>query len=162
MLLEQITINDWRCFYGEQRIDFASSSKQNVTLIHAENGVGKTSLLNALLWCFYKKTTPRFEKPSDILNHQARREGRRIASIAVEFSHEDILSEAMRVFRSDSSSTSDKPVVSQISIDGQRQPMRADPNVFLNSVLPVDMAGHFLFDGEHAEALTVKTNGSTV
>lgn len=162
MLLEQITINDWRCFYGKQRIDFASSSKQNVTLIHAENGVGKTSLLNALLWCFYKKTTPRFEKPSDILNHQARREGRRIASIAIEFSHEDILYEAMRVFRSDSSSASDKPVVSQISIDGQRQPMRADPNVFLNSVLPVDMAGHFLFDGEHAEALTVKTNGSTV
>ena len=67
MLLEKITICDWRCFYGEQLIEFASKTDKNVTLIHAENGVGKTSLLNALLWCFYKKTTARFEKPDDIL-----------------------------------------------------------------------------------------------
>ena len=66
MLLEKITIENWRCFYGEQKIEFASTTDRNVTLIHAENGVGKTSLLNALLWCFYKKHTPRFEKPDDI------------------------------------------------------------------------------------------------
>ena len=91
MLLEKITIVDWRCFYREQEIEFASGADKNVTLIHAENGVGKTSLLNALLWCFYRKNTARFEKPDDIINHQAVREGRNEASIAVEFSHDDNL-----------------------------------------------------------------------
>ena len=162
MLLEKITIVDWRCFFGEQQIDFASTKEKNVTLIHAENGVGKTSLLNALLWCFYKKTTPRFEKPDDILNHQALREGRKKALIAVEFSHEDILYEARRIFRYDYPSTAEKVIVTKISIDGEQKTVRSDPNYFLNSVLPVDMAGHFLFDGEHAEALTVKSNSSSV
>ena len=162
MLLEKITITDWRCFYGEQLIEFASQTKKNVTLIHAENGVGKTSLLNALLWCFYNKTTARFEKPDDILNHQARREGRNLATIAVEFSHEDNLYEARRIFRSDSLSAHQNLIVTRIATDGSNQQMRSDPNLFLNSVLPAEMAGHFLFDGEHAEALTGNANATTV
>ena len=161
-MLEKITIIDWRCFYGEQLIEFASAKDKNVTLIHAENGVGKTSLLNALLWCFYRKTTARFEKPDDILNHQASREDRRIASIAVEFSHEDMLYEARRIFRSDNPSASNEVIVTQITLDGKQEAIRTDPNYFLNSVLPVDMAGHFLFDGEHAEALTVQTDSASV
>jgi DNA sulfur modification protein DndD len=162
MLLEKITIVDWRCFYGEQLIEFACGTDKNVTLIHAENGVGKTSLLNALLWCFYNKTTARFEKPDDILNHQAAREGRNIASIAVEFSHEDSLYEARRLFKRGSPSSAKTVIVTKIGKDGSQQSMRNDPNVFLNSVLPSEMAGHFLFDGEHAEALTVKSRTSNI
>jgi len=162
MLLEKITLTDWRCFYGEQQIEFASQSTKNVTLIHAENGVGKTSLLNALLWCFYKKNTPRFEKPNDIINHQAVREGRSMASIAVEFSHDDNLYEARREFRSNNSISQDNVKVSRIGLDGSYDHVRTDQNLFLNSVLPSDMAGHFLFDGEHAEALTGKANTSAI
>lgn len=162
MLLEKITICDWRCFYGEQLIEFASKTDKNVTLIHAENGVGKTSLLNALLWCFYKKTTARFEKPDDILNHQAKREGKTKAEIAVEFSHEDSLYEARRIYRSNAPESQNKVIVSKINFDGKEQTIREDPKLFLNSVLPEEMAGHFLFDGEHAEALTSKSSAIRV
>ena len=61
--------NDFRCFYDEQVIDFSFDKDKNVTLIHAENGVGKTTLLNALIWCFYGDTTARFEMKEDIVNH---------------------------------------------------------------------------------------------
>ena len=162
MLLEKITIVNWRCFYGEQEIEFASGTDKNVTLIHAENGVGKTSLLNALLWCFYKRNTARFEKPNDIINHQAAREGESKASIAVEFSHDDNLYQAQRFYRSDVPTSQDKVIVTRISVDGSNEHIRTDPNLFLNSVLPSEMAGHFLFDGEHAEALTGKSDTSAI
>lgn len=162
MLLEKISIKNWRCFYGEQHIEFASRSDRNVTLIHAENGVGKTSLLNALLWCFYNKHTARFEKPNDIINHQAAREGEQFAHVAVEFSHEDNLYEARRTFRKNSETNNDSLRVTKISDDGTQEQVRNDPNLFLNSVLPADMAAHFLFDGEHAEALTGRTNSNVV
>ena len=41
MLLEKITLVIGAAFYGEQLIEFASKTDKNVTLIHAENGVGK-------------------------------------------------------------------------------------------------------------------------
>lgn len=64
-----------------------AEDEQNVTIIYAENGVGKTTLLNALLWCFYGETTKRFEKKEDIVNHDARKAGRITASVEVFFSH---------------------------------------------------------------------------
>jgi len=160
MLLEKITLRNWRCFYGEQQIEFASATDRNVTLIHAENGVGKTSLLNALLWCFYQKHTPRFEKPDDILNQQAAREGEIFAFVAIEFSHEDNRYEARRSFRKGAGAP--HLVVTKIAEDGTQEQVRNDPKLFINSVLPSDMASHFLFDGEHAEALTGRANSATV
>ncbi|GLT02763.1 hypothetical protein GCM10007897_41860 [Sphingobium jiangsuense] len=53
MILEEIRLTDFRCFFGETSIQFSEDPEKNVTIIYAENGVGKTTLLNALLWCFY-------------------------------------------------------------------------------------------------------------
>lgn len=71
MFLEKIILRNFRQFYGEQEIVFSCNPQQNVSLIHAENGVGKTTLLNALLWCFYKDLTARFENPEKIVCNQA-------------------------------------------------------------------------------------------
>ncbi len=73
MILEEIRLTDFRCFYGKSTIKFTTDPDRNVTLIYAENGVGKTTLLNALLWCFYGETTERFEKKEDILNYDAKK-----------------------------------------------------------------------------------------
>ena len=75
MLLEEIRLFDFRCFYGETGFKFSTDAERNVTLISAENGVGKTTLLNALKWCFYGKTTTKFENPNDIVNYDAKLEG---------------------------------------------------------------------------------------
>lgn len=53
MILEKITIENFRQFRGKQEIFFSTVPSRNVTLVHAENGFGKTALLNALLWGFY-------------------------------------------------------------------------------------------------------------
>ena len=89
MILEEIRLTDFRCFFGETFIRLSEDPDKNVTIIYAENGVGKTTLLNALLWCFYGETTTRFEKKQEILNYDAKRAGRTTASVEVLFEHND-------------------------------------------------------------------------
>ncbi|MFP3398730.1 AAA family ATPase, partial [Brevibacterium sp. SIMBA_078] len=60
MKLINLKFKNFRQFYGEQEISFSTDPNKNVTLIHAENGVGKTAFLNAIKWCLYKDTTNNF------------------------------------------------------------------------------------------------------
>jgi DNA sulfur modification protein DndD len=53
MILEKLVLENFRQFRGRQEIVFSNVQSRNVTLVHAENGFGKTALLNALLWGFY-------------------------------------------------------------------------------------------------------------
>lgn len=53
MIIKSITLNNFRQYYGENTIFFSTSNKRNVTVIHGENGSGKTALLNAITWCLY-------------------------------------------------------------------------------------------------------------
>lgn len=53
MFLDYIEINNFRPYYGNQKIDFGYTDDKNLTIILADNGSGKTSLVNALTWCLY-------------------------------------------------------------------------------------------------------------
>ena len=48
-----VELNNYRQFYGKQKIEF-SSREEGFTTILGENGHGKSNLLNAINWCFYK------------------------------------------------------------------------------------------------------------
>jgi len=52
--LISLELNNYRQFYGEQRVDF-SSREEGFTTLLGKNGEGKSNLLNAISWCFYKK-----------------------------------------------------------------------------------------------------------
>ncbi|MBT6325854.1 MAG: AAA family ATPase, partial [Bdellovibrionales bacterium] len=77
MNLLKLTLNNFRIFYGERVIEFSNDSNKNVTLVHAENGMGKTTMLNAIKWCLYSRA-PDFEdegKDSRMLNYISNEEG---------------------------------------------------------------------------------------
>lgn len=157
MILEEIRLTDFRCFYGKSAIRFSTDHERNVTIIYAENGVGKTTLLNALLWCFYGETTARFEKREDILNYDAHREGRSTATVEVLFEHNGNRYIAKRFARTGALARDGRDFViariergSQIDI--------TSPATFINTVIPREMASHFLFDGEHAEVFLGEKN----
>jgi DNA sulfur modification protein DndD len=72
MFLQRVLLRNFRGFYGDQTIDFAPLGANSVTVIHGENGAGKTNLLNAIFWCLTGEFTPRLsnsgtktEKPSE-------------------------------------------------------------------------------------------------
>ena len=153
MVLEEIRITNFRCFYGESVIKFSTNDNRNVTLIYAENGAGKTTLLNALLWCFYGETTERFEKKEDILNYDAKREGRSIASVEVLFKHNNKSYSVKRFFGKDLERTF---LIDRIE-KGSRINIQT-PETFINTVIAQTMASHFLFDGEHAEVFLGEGN----
>lgn len=53
MLIESITLNNYRLYEGENVIKFRFDEAKNVHLICGENGFGKTTLLHSLLWCLF-------------------------------------------------------------------------------------------------------------
>ena len=159
MILEEIRLTDFRCFFGETFIRFSEEADRNVTIIYAENGVGKTTLLNALLWCFYGETTARFEKREDILNYDAKKAGRTVASVEVLFEHNDKRYIAKR-FANINSSAGREFLVARID-DGSQIALDS-PDTFINTVIPRDMASHFLFDGEHAEVFLGENNRGSI
>lgn len=76
MILEKLTLENFRQFYGRQEIIFSGYKDRNVTVIHAENGFGKTTLLNAFLWVLHgsKFLTGDFEQQDRLINEKAVRD----------------------------------------------------------------------------------------
>lgn len=160
MLLKQIKLYNFRQFHGEQTLDCAQDKVKNVTLIHAENGIGKTTILNAIMCAFYGTTTPRFERKHEIINHEAVAEekNRAKAKVSISFIENKVDYLVQRSWLAGSKDS--KPSVYRI--EGGVQRILDAPETFINSVLPNGMARYFFFDGEHAETFATENNQSTV
>jgi DNA sulfur modification protein DndD len=76
MILERLVFENFRQFKGRQELVFSALPEQNVTIVHAENGFGKTTILKGLLWVLYGRDglmgtdgqPDDFEKPDRLLN----------------------------------------------------------------------------------------------
>lgn len=55
MLINSITLNNYRLYKGTNQISFSFDDKKNIFLIAGENGFGKTTFLTSLIWCMYGK-----------------------------------------------------------------------------------------------------------
>lgn len=158
MLLQKIILKNFRQFYGQQEIVFSSDTDKNVTLIHAENGVGKTTLLNAVLWCFYEKTSEKFEDPDKIVCHQAISEDNFEASVEVYFEHER---KTYLVIRSINEKFDEHIFEASQIVSGNYEKL-PEPKVFVDSVIPREMSKYFFFDGEYAETFASNNNKKAV
>ncbi len=158
MLLKKITMTNFRQFYGEQTISISVLPDKNVTLIHAENGLGKTTILNAILWCFYKDTTARFEQPDKIANHQATSEGNFDVKVEVAFENDRMDFVACRSINERSG---EEKFEAYKIVSGNYVKLDA-PSAFIDSVVPREMARYFFFDGEFAETFSSQNNKAKV
>ena len=68
MKLISLRVKDFRRFYGDQEINFSTDPKKTFTIIHAENGCGKSNLLNAINWCLYGELVKGTRQPELIIN----------------------------------------------------------------------------------------------
>lgn len=55
MLIDKITLKDFRIYQGVHEVSFLHHPEKNVTIIAGNNGFGKTTFLTSLVWCFYGK-----------------------------------------------------------------------------------------------------------
>lgn len=58
MKLIKLTIIGFGPFYEPNVINFAHDADKHITIIHGENGSGKTTVLNAVLWCLTGEVSP--------------------------------------------------------------------------------------------------------
>lgn len=159
MEIKSIRLKNFRQFYGDQTVLLANKGTKNVTLIHAENGVGKTTLLNSVLWAFFGATTTKFEQRDRIVNFTAEKEGANSASVEVTFSHESTVYMAVRT-HTVTGGGYNKPrfAVMKVGKNGSYGEALPNPDAFMNTVIPAVMAPYFFFDGEQAETFASEKN----
>ena len=159
MLIQRIRLTNWRSFHGENDFFVSQDPEKNVTLIRAENGVGKTSLLAAINWCFFDilPAESEFENPKELVNKfAASNEQVPKTSVEIDFKHEGKLYRARRSYDQRTAATEPLRLL-ELAAGGEVPSSKDRPDRFINSVIPREMAPHFFFYGEATSRYTGAT-----
>lgn len=163
MIIQRLVIKNFRQFYGEMTLDFSSGQDGRITVVHGENGSGKTSLLNAFKWVFYGQTD--FDTgEKTILNELALSETQpgdtAELSIELQFEHDGMNYTASRKqeYRRANEKLEAEPIgksvleLSWVDSNGSYQ-RSSNPGNQMNQILPEKMHSYFFFNGERIEKL---------
>jgi DNA sulfur modification protein DndD len=161
MLLDRIIVENFRQYFGRNRIDFAREQKHRVTVIHGVNGAGKTSLFLAINWCLYGKSVDNVkivDNVGELMSKEALSQAaigdRLIASVELSFFHSGDRYLARRALRGskhvDGTLLLDNGeyfTLMRTRPDGQAENV-PNPIGTINAILPSNVRTYFLFDGE--------------
>ena len=53
MLIDSVTLKNFRQYKGVNTIKFSTDKNKNVTVVIGENTCGKTTLVQSFIWCLY-------------------------------------------------------------------------------------------------------------
>lgn len=65
--LQKVYLKNWKC-YLEQEVEFNSNCDRNILIFYGQNGAGKTSLQEGILWCLYGKNIVSLAKLKQYFN----------------------------------------------------------------------------------------------
>ena len=171
MRIEQIEIRNFRQ-YRNLSFKFPSIKGQNdLHIIYAKNGVGKTNILNAITWCLYDTEMHLGDKSTSIaiLNNQQVQELRihlpesgsviGEATVVLLFSSDDCSEKIrfQRVGKFNVTSEAVLPIGTEFSImhliDGEWNSIDAEDETssLVNKNVPEGIHEYIFFDGEHLE-----------
>lgn len=152
MRLLSLVISDFRGFYGVQQVNFAAEDQKRVTVLHGENGAGKTNFLNAIHWCITGKFTPRFQDQKLLVNKEALKEGQRECYVEILFKDEE--ASGGKEYRVRRSSTNEKQTSFEVfEIDRGNSKLIDRGESLIQLLLPPGLISWFFFDAEAIGAL---------
>lgn len=175
MILERLILENFRQFKGRQEIVFSDLNERNVTIIHAENGFGKTTVLKALLWALYGRDglmgadgkEEDFEKPDEIINEgEVHRGGDPVliaATVQLTFKHDEsryILTRKLTLAQQKLN-----PKQTDLSLEMMRdgQTFVLDrPQQRILAIVPEGISGFLFFNGERINYLAMERNSAQV
>lgn len=191
MYLQQILLHNWKLYGGEHQFDFPEPGKrQNVILIGAKNGYGKTSLLEAIALGLYGRDGLDIVARADTIGdddkrrqgyrrfiegawyERARHEGETDMSVELVF-HEADTGKTIGIRRTwhftvEGRLLGDGETVA-VEVDGQRKgPGKHEDrddfyrNLVAKTALPAHLAQFFLFDGERVQNLAKRDMATQV
>ena len=161
MKLASIILCNFRQFYGKTpEINFASG-QQNTTIIHGNNGAGKTTIMNAFTWVLYEKFSAAFAAETQLVNKRAITEakpGKAIGCwVEIIFEHDHKRYQAKRLCRAYRNEKNQiehgkSELYMQIAADdGRWSPPPEHPDDIIGRILPESLHRYFFFDGERIE-----------
>ena len=161
MLLQKISITNFRQYKGTTEIIFSTDADRNVTVIMGENGTGKTTLAQAFMWVLYGETD---FKVKELLNRDLR--DNMIPGdeqqVKVELVVQDDVGKYYHIVRRQKYVCKQKRVdkgeltftVRYKDENGQMQSMDERPSrLFIKKTLPKELSQFFIFDGERVRVM---------
>jgi DNA sulfur modification protein DndD len=164
MKLTSLRLYNFRQFYGETpEVKLATDDVRNTTIIHGNNGAGKTSILNAFTWVLYEKFTAAFAEPEQLVNKRAiaeAEEGKAIDCWAeVAWEHDGKRYRAKRMCRAYKQGLEVNVVKNELlylyigEADGKWVLSPQPPEEVISRILPASLHQYFFFDGERIEQI---------
>jgi len=163
MKLTSIKLCNFRQFYGTTpEVLLGGSKEQNITIIHGNNGSGKTALLNGFTWVLYDRFSAAFASESQLVNKRAIAEAKLGDAIEcwveVAWEHDGKRYRARRVCRVYKNETdlnvSKTELYMQVAgDDGKWYPPPQPPEEVIGEILPGSLHQYFFFDGERIEQI---------
>jgi DNA sulfur modification protein DndD len=150
MRLIRMTVNRLGSYATEQTIDFATQSDKSITVFHGENGAGKTSTLNSVLWGLTGQVSPSMLRndPKDqlevIVNHTSIENGI-VPAVKIEFEHEGTEYRAVRKLIGNRIEGTFELWAKR---NGILDPYANSSEDVMRKILPHGLARYFIFDGE--------------
>jgi DNA sulfur modification protein DndD len=154
IFFKQMELNNWISFNGYQPITFSTDQKKNVTLIRADNEVGKTSLLKGILWCFYGDSkvefSQRLKTHGQRLNHLAADEGDGSygVKLIIEAEGKTLTLERLAKLKAGKDIRSDDyDETINFIVDGETY-SDSSAQIEINKIIDPSISRFYLFDGE--------------
>jgi len=154
MKIIKLRVNNFRQFYSEQEIYFSTDNEKNITIIHGENGTGKTALINAFKWCFYGKTDFDNYKEEDLVNEVSLKlSSEVVVFVECEFIYSNSTYVVKRSMTKNSNNKyENKFQFSKIESNGEYIQQKTG-NSDINRMLPEELHSYFFFNGERIDKL---------
>lgn len=162
MKLMSIVLCNFRQFYGQSPEIKLAWGEQNITVIHGNNGAGKTALMNGFTWVLYEKFSAAFAVGEQLVNKRALAEaksGKKVDCwVEIIFEHDTSrykVRRACRVYKGENNAEHSKSeLFLQISKDdGRWMPSAQHPDDIIGRILPESLHQYFFFDGERIEQI---------
>ena len=166
MIFKSIRLKNFRQYKKEITIEFAipQGNSNNITLIIAANGVGKTTLLQAISYCFYGSSSNYLNLPkanelvNNTLEYDLKELDKDVMFVEVSFIHEGIKYLARREKRFIKLRGHLKDEGKEIFLlsrltenDGWKYFKESEAIQKIRSILPEGLSQVFMFDGERME-----------
>jgi DNA sulfur modification protein DndD len=162
MKILSVSILGIASYSKEQKIEFSADERLPITVLHGENGAGKTSTLNAILWCLTGRISPAFfdsvgGDPENFFNRDFYETGG-MPLVEVEFEFDGGRFRAARkgLAKNIEGDFSLKKLVS-----GVWDSYTTHATATMTNILPPAIARYFIFDGEGFQTKGIGDNSVT-
>ena len=156
MQLKKLILENFRQYHRRHEINLDTTEKENIIVIHGENGAGKTTILEAFSWCLYGEL--HLANPNSILNEKEffdlKEDEKGRAKVVLIF--DDRQREYMVVREVTIKKISNRQYYTKdditfvVKADGEEV---SSPKTTIEKILSKDLKSYFFFDGERIDKL---------